>query len=270
VGRASSAKKVARLAQRGKGKKVRFQGGNVFPVALVVTLVLGLALVAYSRQAGRAEAVEPKVGTHWHIAFGVYTCDTWRADLTGDKESPLDDEYVATGVHSHDDGVIHYHARTGAATGRKAKLNVFLDVYDVVLTDSKLTFPEDQGGDVYEEGVTKCDGKDATLKVVVWDQYDNADDFKVDVVNLGEERITNDAMAIAIAFVPEGVDVPLPPSATDLPERAAVDSGESDTLPTTVPGTDTTAPAGSVTTAAPDTTAADGTSTPEAPTTTGG
>jgi hypothetical protein len=239
VGRASSAKKVARLAERGKGKKVRFQGGNVFPIALVAVLVLGFALVAYARQASKAEAVEPRVGTHWHIAYGVYACDEFLPDLVGNKESPLDEEYVATGVHSHDDGVIHYHPTTGAATGRKAKLDVFLDVYDIQLTDSKLTMPDDQGGDVYEEGVTKCGDQDATLKVVVWDSYDNPGDFKVDVANLGEERFTKDAMAVVIAFVPDGVDVPLPPSATDLPARAAADSefdASSSLVDTTVPG----------------------------------
>ena len=46
----SSTKKAARLAQKGKGQRIRFQGGTVFPLAVALTLILGLALIVYSRQ----------------------------------------------------------------------------------------------------------------------------------------------------------------------------------------------------------------------------
>ena len=46
----SSAKKVARLASRGKGKKVRFQGGSVFPIAVAIVVVLGLLAIVYGRE----------------------------------------------------------------------------------------------------------------------------------------------------------------------------------------------------------------------------
>ena len=42
--------KAAKLAQKGKGRKVRFQGGTVFPAAVAITLILGFALIVYSRQ----------------------------------------------------------------------------------------------------------------------------------------------------------------------------------------------------------------------------
>jgi hypothetical protein len=41
----SSAKKVAKLAQRGKGKKVRFQGGTLFPAVVLAVVILGLLTI---------------------------------------------------------------------------------------------------------------------------------------------------------------------------------------------------------------------------------
>jgi hypothetical protein len=45
VARTSSAKKIARLAEKGKGKKVRFQGGSVFPSVVLGVLVIGALLM---------------------------------------------------------------------------------------------------------------------------------------------------------------------------------------------------------------------------------
>jgi hypothetical protein len=167
--------------------------------------------------------------------------------LTGNKEEPLDEEYFESGVHSHDDGVIHWHPQA-AATGDRAKLGVFLDVYDITLTDTKLQFPEDQNdGAVYEEGVTKCGDEDGELKVLVWDRYDSTGDPATYVTNFDDIRIKNDGMAITIAFVPKGTDVPKPPSAANLPELGAADTGG--VTPTTVGGTTATTTAGATTTA---------------------
>ncbi|NCZ89821.1 MAG: hypothetical protein EBY93_02670 [Actinobacteria bacterium] len=46
MARSSSAQKIARLAERGKGKKVRFQGGSVFPTVILVVCLLGAVLIA--------------------------------------------------------------------------------------------------------------------------------------------------------------------------------------------------------------------------------
>ena len=55
----SSTKKAAKLATKGKGKKVRFQGGTIFPIAVAATLILGLALIVYSRQTLPAADASP-------------------------------------------------------------------------------------------------------------------------------------------------------------------------------------------------------------------
>lgn len=270
MGKASSAKKVARLAQKGKGRKVRFQGGTLFPAVMVGVSIVGLALIVYSRASIPDRNVAPTIEDHWHASYGFYACDQWLPDLQGNKEEVdstgalVNDEFRRTGIHSHDDGVMHWHPYTSAATGRNAKLGVFLDVYGIKLSDSKMTFPEDQGGAVYEEGVTKCkdaDGKevDGQIAVYAFEAYNTPDEFSTYITNFGDIRLKQDSMAFAIVFAPVGERPGLPPSAKDLPTLGAADTGATGQPTTTVAGT----PAGgSTTSGAPTTTVPVPTDTP--------
>ena len=110
MARPSSTKKAAKLAQKGKGRKVRFQGGTVFPAAVAITLILGFALIVYSRQTlPAADAPPPTINDHWHAAYGFYLCDTWyklagNLEGTNSAGQPEFPKFVRTGVHSHDDG----------------------------------------------------------------------------------------------------------------------------------------------------------------------
>jgi hypothetical protein len=247
VGKASSAKKVARLAQKGKGRKVRFQGGTLFPAVMVGISLLGAGLVVYSRASIPDRNVAPTIEDHWHASYGFYVCDEWLPDLQGAKEEadstglPVSDEYRRTGIHSHNDGVMHWHPFTSAATGRNAKLGVFLDVYGVKISDSKLELPEDQGGGVYEEGTTTCkdeNGEDVEAQLVVYafDSYDDADQYSTYITNFKDVRLERDAMAFVIVFAAPGTRPGLPPSAADLPELGAADSATGQPTTTVGPG----------------------------------
>ena len=252
MGKASSAKRVARLASKGKGKNVRFQGGTLFPTIIVVILIVGLALVAYARSGTSSATEAPTTNDHWHVSYGFYACDKYLPNLVGAKEEPLDEEYFKYGVHSHDDGVVHWHPQA-LATGKRAKFGLFLDVYDVEVSNTKLQFPADQNGGVkFEEGEEKCNGKDATLKAYVWDRYDQPDDKKMLIADFNDIRIKDDGMVVVIAFVADDAEVPLPESAVNLPELGAVDGGAVPT--TTVAGGTTTTVAGETTTSSPATT----------------
>jgi hypothetical protein len=246
----SSTRKAARLAQKGKGRKVRFQGGTLFPLIVMAILVLGMGTIVYARQSQpEADASPPTINDHWHIAYGFQLCDESKT-LTGDLDETdtngqlISDAFRRTGVHSHDDGVIHWHPSTSAAVGTRADLGVFLDVYDVELDDDSLRFPENQGGEEFIEDETKCGDEDAELKVVVWDNYQDAGSGTTYVSDFDDIRITNDGMAITIAFVPRGTDVVMPQSAPNLPELGAVDTPPPDSVPPggTVAPTDTTVP----------------------------
>jgi hypothetical protein len=264
----SSTKKAAKLAKSGQGKKVRFQGGTLFPMVVTIVVVLGLALIVYSRQSRPSVDASgaPLQSDHWHHAYGFYLCDTW-FKLEGNAEQPGTDnytQYARTGIHSHDDGLIHWHPFSSASVGSNATLGVFLDTYDVKLTNDKLTFPETQRAaletqlagqepprdDVlgWEDG-DKCtvDGseKSGALKVVVWNNFTDTDNGTTYIADFDNIRLDRDQMVVAIAFVPEGTDVTMPPWAPDLPSLGEVDSGVVNPNDTIAPGVDESVPSDS-------------------------
>jgi hypothetical protein len=267
-GSADSTKKAARLAQRGKGKKVRFQGGTLFPLIVAIVLVLGVGTIVYARQSvPAADASPPTVNDHWHLAYGFYLCGEWYR-LQGNAETTQ--EYQTVGVHSHDDGVVHWHPFTSKAVGSRAKLGVFLDVYGVEVDNEELTFPDgqpvDQNGTPLEQqdwksGETQCNGEPGELSVVVWDSFTDTGDGTTYITSFDDIRVTNDAMAFSIAFMPRDSEIPMPPWAPNLPELGAVDNAAvSATTTTTLPGASTVPGATSTTvpssTSAPSTTSA--------------
>lgn len=242
----SSANKVAKLASRGKGKRVRFQGGTLFPAIVVVVVIVMLALVVYARASRPTDGSgPPQLGDHWHASYGFYVCDDTGAaflpNLTGNMEETTTDsagnqvyanrDFRLTGIHSHDDGVIHYHPYTSRATGNRARLGVFLDVYDVKLTDTVLELPANQGGQKFDTESYKCGGEDTQIRVRVWNSFADPDDYRDYVTDFDNIRIDRNAMAFTIAVVPKGKDIPQPPSAPKLPELGTVDGGAAITVP---------------------------------------
>jgi hypothetical protein len=242
VAPSSSAKKVARLASRGKGKKVRVQGCSIFPIAVVLVVVLGLLLIVYGRQSRPTNGSGvPRVndGTnidaHWHAAFGIYTCDTFQPKITGTLEETgidsagnqvfLNDKFRILGIHSHGDGIIHYHPASTKSSGNRAKLGVFLDSYDIKLSDTELVMPATQGGLKWSTKDFKCDGKDTQLTVRVWDHFNDTGVFHDVVTDFNNIRLTNDGMVFVIAFVPKNADIPQPDWASQLPTLGAADGG---------------------------------------------
>ncbi len=250
----SSTKKAARLAQKGKGQKVRFQGGALFPVAVALIFVLGFALVVYARESRpAADASAPTIDDHWHHAYGFYLCDQW-VELSGDGEDqdangrPTNTKYARSGIHSHDDGLIHWHPFSSASIGRRAQLGVFLDVYDVELGDDTLQFPDDQRAQLpvafqetglFENGETSCeitdaDGnvttEDAQLSVTIWNNITDTDDGTTFIAGFDQIRLDMDAMAISIAFTADGTTVDKPPSTAGFEANSLNDQAQQDAV----------------------------------------
>ncbi len=243
----SSTKKAAKLAQSGSGKKVRFQGGTLFPVVVTIVIVLGLSLVVYARQSRPSVDASgaPQQSDHWHHAYGFYLCDTW-FKLEGDAEQQGTDnftQYARTGIHSHDDGLIHWHPFSSASVGSNATLGVFLDTYGVDLSNDKIEFPESQRaaledaagrpGPAREDILTWEDGDECTVdgseenaevKVVVWNNFTDTDDGTTYIADFDNIRLDRDQMVVAIAFVPDDTDVSMPPWAPELPTLGEIDS----------------------------------------------
>ncbi|MEY2583016.1 MAG: hypothetical protein QOE09_2865 [Ilumatobacteraceae bacterium] len=260
----SSAKKVARLASRGKGKKVRFQGGSVFPIAVALVVLLGLLAIVYGRQTRPSSGSGvPRVnnGTnidaHWHAAFGIYICDTFQPKIIGTLEETgvdsagntvlLNDKFKILGIHSHGDGIIHYHPSSTKSSGNRAKLGVFLDSYNIKLSDTELIMPKEQGGEKWSTKTTKCNGKPTQLIVRVWDHYNDPKSYHDVVTDFNNIRITNDGMVFVVALVPKGTDIPMPDWASQLPTLGAADGGSVIASTTTVAGASTTSTPGGTT-----------------------
>jgi hypothetical protein len=237
VATSSSAKRVAKLAQRGKGKKVRFQGGLLFPAAIIAVIVLGMTTILYARESRPDPgSFPPQVGDHWHAAYGFRVCDTWLAKITDAKEETtidpqtgseqyVDEEYGLAGIHTHGDGVIHYHPFSTRAVGKRAKLGVFLDVYDIELSETRLDLTS-VGDKVYDiDDGFQCGGEDAVVKVVAWDSFTDTGNGQTYITDLPDVALRNDGMVFVVAVVPPGDEVPMPEWAADLPALGAADSG---------------------------------------------
>ncbi|MCU1360929.1 MAG: hypothetical protein JWN99_2218 [Ilumatobacteraceae bacterium] len=247
----TSAKKVAKLAQRGKGKKVRFQGGTLFPAVVLGVVIIGLLTIVYSRESRPDPgSFPPQVGDHWHAAYGMYVCDGWLPKLTGTQEETVTDTqgnttytndlFGTTGVHSHADGVIHYHPYSSKSVGKRATIGVFLDVYGVELDTDHLKLPASQGGEEYKVGDYKCNGKDVEIKVVAWDSYLDTGKGSTYITDLTDVHITRDQMVFAIVVAPKDTPITMPPWASELPELGSADQGN---VPvTTIAGSTGTAP----------------------------
>lgn len=222
MGKASSAKKVARAARAG-GNTSGTRKSIGFPVALVVLAILGVGLVVFARGTDPGDGA-PKLGDHWHAAYGIYVCDRWVANVSDRGADSL-------GIHTHDDGVVHIHPFLSGATGDKATLGVFFEQTGVKVTDSSITLPPSDGGQdfdsrKYVDGETTCGGEEARVVSAYWADAATADSTEpsdVRTSNITGESFEANGGAYTIAFLPKDADIPPPPTAAQLEELGAAD-----------------------------------------------
>jgi hypothetical protein len=263
MGRASSAKKIQRVAKASgrTSTKSRGQRNLAFPAVVTLVVVLGIALVGYGvLQEEEAAGAGPALGDHWHSAIGVYVCDAF-------VDAPTDQNGDANGIHTHGDNVIHIHPSTSAAAEENATLGVFAEEVGIELGDGEFTLAN---GDTYANG-DDCNGEPGKVRVVAWDSAaDTSAGRTVYEDDFADVPFKQDGMAFTIAFVPEDSDILPPPTASQLPELGAVDGG-STSGDGTVPGDPTATvpidPAATVPEGAEDPTASS-TTAPAAQTTT--
>lgn len=238
----SSAKKVAKLASRGKGKKVRFSSGTTFPTVVGAVLLAMLALITYAKASVPGDQTgPPQPDDLWSMVYGIRVCDTYLPFIEGTAaELSLDastGDEIAVQSGSDGDGIIHYHAQIGGNTGRKAKLGVFLDIYNIKLSTDRLEVPADLVGegepnswDVDDEDVfagTPCEGEKADITLRVWGDYTSGA-FEDKVTDFRNQRFTRNGMIFVIAVVPESddPDIPKPAHFCELEDLGVVGSGD--------------------------------------------
>ena len=223
MGRASSAKKVARVA-RASGGPARERPKLGFPAAIVGIVLVGSLMVVWARTTTEsASATPPTLQDHWHAAYGIYVCDEFLPGLT-------DAAPDTTGIHTHDDGIVHVHPFSSGSTGENANWSKFGEIVDLSFDGSSFTMPD---GTTYEDGFD-CDGQPATVSIHQWPADDPDAEAIVHTDDLGSVAYGADRLAFTIAVVPEGTEVPRPPSIPTLDNLSDVGpSGEDLTTSTT-------------------------------------
>lgn len=244
MGKASSNKKVARAASTGGGRTARGRRPWIWYGTLSLFVVLGIGVIAQSRGDyidGRTAGVPPRLnpgGDHWHVAYGIYICDEFIPGLT-DKNG---DE---VGIHSHGDGLIHIHPSSKRASGANAKLGRFLDEVGADVTQTKIEVP----GRKVENG-DKCGKQKGEVVVKLWESAADTEG-KLIKGDPADMRFRQDGAIVTMAFVPEGTEVPKPPSVANLASPS--DLPQSNVPPAqTPPSGDPTAPPEGESTPPPD------------------
>ncbi|MDQ2649448.1 MAG: hypothetical protein M3Z03_07830 [Actinomycetota bacterium] len=249
MGKASSAKKVARAARAGGRVSSGQPRSLLFPGIITIVVVLGTALVAYARDDRSKDDMGgvPQLSDHIHQAVAFVACGEFLPDLP-EFESPV-------GIHTHGDGVIHVHPFSQLGVGSNATLDRYLkDARDDGGLDAELTAKRlKYQGETYEEAKTECEGvDDPILRVGYWPNVqDEASKPQVTTGDFTEIRLNEDGAGITVFFGDKDADIPKPPNAQQLTELGARDGGQT---PDTN-GNTTTVPAdASSTTVAGDTT----------------
>ena len=209
------------------------------PAALFAAIGLALGVAVGCSSSGEvatedtwtADATEPAgdVGPranedHWHAAFDVYVCDGFDGpfgDITAD----------VGGLHSHADGLVHIHPWTEAFSGRNATFGLFAEQIGVGLADGTMAVPppwEEPDFDRPPETTTglplvewsdgdSCPSGPGRVALFVWPP-DATDDTEPEVItsDIAGTRFSADGQRFVLAFAPDGVVPPQPPSTQEL------------------------------------------------------
>ena len=222
----SSAKKIARLAEKSKTRKprgVRLKGGSVFPTIIIVVLALGAALIAYSRQTLEDRSAADITNATYYLSFGVYVCDQW-IELPDTALTELAEIREGAELVAGQPGVVQWQPQILSGQ-RRAKLSAVLDLYAIKVDNDKVAFPSALNGAVtLTEDRDACDGEGGSLFVETWDVQGTDPTRKTSIANLDSVRLNNNGLAVALVFAPDGTEVDLPPAASEV--ELLVNSGE--------------------------------------------
>jgi len=203
----------ARLVPRWIGDSFRHHRAAIGVTAIIAVLACALSVVVVSHNRVGSQTT-PAVDTnaapranrdHFHIAYGVYVCDHF---LPKFDDRRLD----VIGIHTHGDGIIHVHPYSEEVAGSAVTLAVFADAVGLQIEDGSMQL---LSGGTYRDGAA-CSDRPAKWIVRRWEvDAPNLEptDYRSDLAQI---RLNGDRRALTIAFVPEGADIPKPPSVDNL------------------------------------------------------
>jgi hypothetical protein len=205
MARSSAAKKVAKAASTGAGgAKAQTERNFLFPMAMVLISILGVALifVARDRRADNSPQGAPRIGAdHWHVAYQIYVCDS--VNPTVYPEDSVED---LTGIHSHGDGLFHIHPFVTTVSGQFAVVGAFMKEGGWELTDSTLELPN---GTILDELDFTCgegdEAVDAEFRILKWNTLD-AETPLVFTEDLENVRLNENGQLFTFAWVDPSMD----------------------------------------------------------------
>lgn len=249
----SSQKKIQRVQRAGVTRTRGQRRPLGFALSVIAIVVVGALLVFLAREANKnsANAAPQANKDHWHMAWGIWVCDQFlpnQADAPGEAPG-----YDPVGIHTHvQDGLIHVHPFSKAASGNLARFGVFFDQLKIKVTDGSFTLAD---GTQHKDG-DKCKKKDdqgneteveGKVKMYQWPpQANEKTEPEVITTDLRDIRFREAGQIFVLAIVPDGVTPPLPLNVKDLENPS--DSGETPTQ-NQAPGSsvpDTALPGGTV------------------------
>ena len=229
MGRASSAKKVARAARAGGGRRPGQRRQLGFPLIVTFVCLAGISLVLYARDQ-REASLAPRAGLdHWHAAYGIAECGEFRPALTSAGQDQL-------GIHTHEDGLVHIEPLVDGAAGSNAQLGLFLDHVGVVAENDSVSFPD---GTSWEASAAECNGEPAQIVLARWiDGQDAADGERPNEVltsDFRSARFRDDREAYMLALIPAGdlTDIPVRPDIVEALNEASEVPPEPEPEPST-------------------------------------
>jgi hypothetical protein len=214
MGKASSAKKVARVARSSgtsSGPRQRFRLG--FGALIALILVLGVLLVAWSR-ASRPGTGGPDAGEEWTITWGVYVCDAFVPGVGGTTTiQPVPD-----------------------ADNPDQRLNVgaWAPSVDLAVTADAITLPD---GRQLTNGFD-CGGTPAEVSITTWPAGAAADAGLTRSFSLDTLQFSGDGEQLTLAVVAPGTTIPQPPATPEpAPETTTTAAPGGETPASTEPAT---------------------------------
>jgi len=201
MGKASSAKKVARVARSSgaaSGPRQRFRLG--FGALIALILVLGVLLVAWSR-ASRPGTEGPDAGEEWTITWGVFVCDAFVPGVGGTATiQPVPDP---------------------DNPDQRLSVGAWAPTVDLGVTADAITLPD---GRQLTNGFD-CGGTPAEVSITTWPAGAAADAGLTRSFSLDALQFSGDGEQLTLAVVAPGTTIPQPPAtpepATDTTTSAA-------------------------------------------------
>jgi cyclophilin family peptidyl-prolyl cis-trans isomerase len=205
----------------------------VVVAAVIAAIAIGTTSSSKSKVSSSAGDVGPYVGnpnnpsdphnadSHWHAALGVYDCNHWLGDNTGEgiwnwpaSTSEGSPGRVGTntyaGLHSHDDGIIHMEPATEDDAGNNATVGRYFEYGGWKLASDGYSFL-----DTTVKNGDSCAGSAGQLQWSVngKQQSGNPADYKL---------LNHDI--VVIAFIPNSAtlaSIGQPPSVANLPNAGS-------------------------------------------------